>query len=286
MGIMNRFVLFCSARALPGHSRKSVVLLSALLSSLLFLALVLAIARQTDNGSMKAGLPVSCMGLEDLSTRAGYGFAGRGSDAACEFARRSFFVAALEVIRAQEKERGVNLPEWVIAEWYGGKAMEAGELRRTLDYVTRTLRPDGTWSTAKVLDLLMETAAVETALGSIVRQQNGPALSVWQILGFNFVEIPEYFDKRDPELLERAMSFYNPAQSEEWNRIHNIPWTAAMSILFYEKASNGSFLTRLDTLDERGRLWKQLYNTRLGKGTVERYKARALEYVHADVRAS
>ncbi|MDO5537843.1 MAG: hypothetical protein Q4F72_09995 [Desulfovibrionaceae bacterium] len=173
-----------------------------------------------------------------------------------------------------------TVPEGVITEWYGGQAMDAVALRRTLAYVTSSLRPDGMWCSKKVHDLLMETAAVETALGYLVRQQNGPALSVWQILGFNFVEIREYFAKKDPKLLERAMRFYNSSHSEEWNRIHNIPWTAAMSLLFYEKATRGTFLVKLDTLDSRGRLWKDIYNTRLGKGTVKRYKQRALEYVH------
>lgn len=176
----------------------------------------------------------------------------------------------------------LHLPPSLITEWYGGKAMERERLRDTLRFVTRTLKPGGEWCTTKVHDLLMETAAVETALGYIVRQKNGPALSVWQILGFNFREIPEYFGKRDPDLLARAMQFYNPDRSEEWNRVHNIPWTAAMSLLFYEKASDGKFLTRLDTLDERGKLWKQLYNTRLGKGTVKGYKQRAREYVHVE----
>ena len=285
MGGMNRFGLFCPARVLPDASRKSAIRLSVLLSTLLVLCLVTALVRQMGADSVQVDLPVTRMGLEDLSSMKGYGPQSPDAGVADLADRPSFLVAALEAIRARQGEKLV-LPDWVIAEWYGGKAMEAAKLRRTLDYVTRTLRPDGSWSTTKVLDLLMETAAVETALGSIVRQQNGPALSVWQILGFNFKEIPEYFDKRDPELLERAMSFYNADQSEEWNRIHNIPWTAAMSLLFYEKVSRGNFITRLDTLDSRGRLWKQLYNTRLGKGTVERYKARALEYVHQDVRTS
>lgn len=178
------------------------------------------------------------------------------------------------------RQPDVVLPEGLIAEWYGGQPMDADALRRTLQFVTRTLRPDGSWCSKNVHDLLMETAAVETALGYLVRQQNGPALSVWQILGFNFVETREYFAKKDPGLLERAMSFYNTNRSEDWNRVHNIPWTAAMSILYYEKASMGTFLVKLDTLDSRGKLWKDIYNTRLGKGTVRRYKQRALEYVH------
>lgn len=189
-----------------------------------------------------------------------------------------------EMAALPETPAAVEEEPQIIREWYGGKAMERGQLRQTLRRVTETLMPDGRWSTTKVHDLLMETAAVETALGEIVRQKNGPALSVWQILGFNFVEIQEYFSKKDPQLLARAMLFYNAGQPESWNRVHNVPWTAAMSLLFYEKATQGAFLTRLDTLESRGRLWKQIYNTRLGKGTVEAYVQRALEYVHVEAR--
>lgn len=173
-----------------------------------------------------------------------------------------------------------SVPDFVITEWYGGQAMDRIALRRTIEFVTLHLMPDGSWCSQGVHDLLMETAAVETALGSIVRQHKGPALSVWQILGFNFVEIRDYFAKYNPELLERAMFFYNQDYSEEWNRVYNIPWTASMSLLFYEKATKGAFLEHLGSIESRGRLWKRIYNTRLGKGTVEGYKKRALQYVH------
>ncbi len=178
-----------------------------------------------------------------------------------------------------ETERA-SVPDFVITEWFGGQAMDRNELRRTIEFVTLHLMPDGSWCSQGVHDLLMETAAVETALGSIVRQHKGPALSVWQILGFNFVEIRDYFAKYNPELLERAMFFYNQDFSEDWNRVYNIPWTASMSLLFYEKATRGTFVDQLGSLESRGRLWKKIYNTRLGKGTVEGYKKRALQYVH------
>ncbi len=190
--------------------------------------------------------------------------------------------ASTDVAAAAAGIADAPLPDYVITEWYGGRPMDRERLRRTLEYVTRSLRPDGTWCSREVHDLLMETAAVETAMGWIVRQKNGPALSVWQILGFNFVEIREYFGKKDPELLERAMRFYRNDKPEEWNRVYNIPWTAAMSLLFYEKATRGDFLVKLDTLESRGQLWKDIYNTRLGKGTVRGYKRRAMELVHMD----
>ena len=196
-------------------------------------------------------------------------------------------LAASSLALIEEESEGLagirqTVPDDVILEWYGGQAMDRDALRRTIAYVTVNLKPDGSWSTQDVHNLLMETAAVETELGTIVRQQSGPALSVWQILGFNFVEIREYFAKYDPELLERAMAFYNEDCSEEWNRIHNIPWTAAITLLFYEKASRGTFAGRLGSLESRGQLWKKLYNTRLGKGTVQGYINRARQYVHTE----
>ena len=276
---MNRYRLFCTAQAeFAGYGKKSVVLVPALLFiCLVFVSWLPILSSRSGNAILPVfeSAPVSDYAVSDD---------GEDSDGTVSglFPQRehlSSFSAALEAIKAATAP-ALDLPAWVIAEWYGGKAMDTSELRRTLKYVTRTLYPDGRWSTNGVLNLLLETAAVETAMGEIVRQKNGPALSVWQILGFNFEYIREYFGKRDPELLERAMSFYNHQQSEDWNRIHNIPWTAAMSLLFYEKATQGRFMSRLDSLDSRGRLWKQIYNTRLGKGTVKRYKQRALEYVH------
>lgn len=284
MTIMNRYRLFSQAFAgLRASSWKSGIAICALLF-IYFLSCASLTVRLGSAGAEGARLIAS---LEDDGSLVPAGHVkGQFSQ---EHLSHSF--AALEENKAagsQEETRLVphSLPSHLITEWYGGKAMERESLRRTLRYVTKTLKPDGEWCTPRVHDLLMETAAVETALGEIVRQKNGPALSVWQILGFNFEEIREYFGKRDPELLARAMQFYNPNLSEEWNRVHNVPWTAAMSLLFYEKASRGNFLSRLDTLDSRGRLWKQLYNTRLGKGTVKGYKQRAREYVHVEVETS
>lgn len=270
---MNRNRLFCPAQAELAASRKSVVLVPALLFMNLALAVLLSI-----QGGPQASLPAA----EPVAQ-------ARDGSVTGLFSRRehlSSFSAALEAMKAAPLALRIDLPTWVIAEWYGGKAMDTAELRRTLDYVTKVLYPDGRWSTSEVLNLLLETAAVETAMGEIVRQKNGPALSVWQILGFNFEGIRSYFAKRDPLLLERAMAFYNPDYPEEWNRIHNIPWTAAMSLLYYEKATQGKFMTRLNSLESRGKLWKQIYNTPLGKGTVKRYKQRAREYVHMEVETS
>lgn len=274
---MNRNRLFCPAQAELAASRKSVVLVPALL----FMNLALAVFLPLQGGaSREAALPAAETAAQTRSS------AGHVTGLFPQREHLSSFSAALEAMKAAPLGTRIDLPGWVIAEWYGGKAMDTAELRRTLDYVTKVLYPDGRWSTSEVLNLLLETAAVETAMGEIVRQKNGPALSVWQILGFNFEEIREYFGKRDPLLLERAMAFYNHDYPEDWNRIHNVPWTAAMSLLYYEKATQGKFMTRLSSLDSRGRLWKQIYNTPLGKGTVQRYKQRAREYVHLEVETS
>lgn len=171
-------------------------------------------------------------------------------------------------------------PQLLLREWYGGKVMDRRDLRETLRAVTRVLTPDGRWCGDRVTALLMETAAVETGLGEIVRQKEGPAVSPWQLLNMNYREIPRYFSKRDPELMARAMTLYNHSKSREWNRVHNIPWTAAISLLHYEQASGGTFMASLGTLDQRARLWKKRYNTYLGRGSVSGYKKRAVNLVY------
>lgn len=158
--------------------------------------------------------------------------------------------------------------------------MDRQALWETLQATVALLAPDGRWRAAEVTALLMETAAVESGLGEIVRQKGGPALSPWQLQKRTYEEIVRHFARRDPGLLRRALALYDRSRPLAWNQLHNVPWNAAMSLLYYELATGGRFLSRIATLDQRARLWKERYNTPRGAGTVTGYKQRALAIVY------
>jgi hypothetical protein len=139
------------------------------------------------------------------------------------------------------------------------------QLRDLIRLVLKDMEPLVPYSETAV-ELLMLTAAVESNLGTYIRQKGGPAQGIFQMepatekdLWVNYLEYKKGL--RDKVRGYRAMS---PLKDElVWNTAYAI----AMTRVHYLRAPSQ---LPPNTKEELAAYWKKVYNTHLGKGTVEK----------------
>lgn len=127
-----------------------------------------------------------------------------------------------------------------------------------------------------VENLLMGTAAQESALGEYIRQLgNGPALGVFQMEPATFKDIVQNYLQYKPELAKLVMSVsgVNALRSEYLE--YNLALSICMCRVHYLRVSE----KMPDNLTGWAKYWKEHYNTRLGKGTEEEFIRNFKKYV-------
>lgn len=161
---------------------------------------------------------------------------------------------------------------FLLQEWQGGRSFNRHELSKTIRSVIKNL---GITTDPRVHDLLLETCAVESDLGRIVKQYHGPALSVYQILPSTYRSTLRQLRKYHPELYTKVMAYYDQTKDQQYNYTKNVPFTTAISLVYYHFATDGKLAQYVKTRQARAVLWKRVYNTSHGRGTVAGYLSKA-----------
>jgi hypothetical protein len=134
-----------------------------------------------------------------------------------------------------------------------------------------TLVNAGLWS-QNAEDLLLETAAAESGLGSSLHQEGGPALGIYQ------KEPATLFDRWSNYITYRphlVLAFRDiNATGPDTVRLTFDPVYSTLMARVKYLSSPGKIP---DTREARAAYWKQHYNTPKGKGTIEHYLANCEE---------
>lgn len=137
--------------------------------------------------------------------------------------------------------------------------------RQLKELVGNVLLNAGLYSDNAV-DLLMETAAVESNLGQYIRQLKGPALGIFQMEPNTEADIWEnYICYRDG--LKRMLMSYGYVGCASEKLYYDLQYQVLMARIHYLRVK----APIPDTVEERAKYWKQYYNTVNGKGSAEKY---------------
>ncbi len=118
-------------------------------------------------------------------------------------------------------------------------------------------------------NLVLGTAITESRLKAIKQYGKGPALGLWQMEPFTHNDIwrthltGQYLGARIARLVSP-----NGARPAAENMVWNLKYAAAMCRVHYLRVR--SPLPAPNDALGMARYWKDFYNTRLGKGTVEK----------------
>lgn len=117
-------------------------------------------------------------------------------------------------------------------------------------------------------ELLMLTAAQESAMGQYLRQIRGPAVGVFQMEPATHDDIWGNYLAYKPQLAERVLAIragWGETKHEEM--AGNLYYAAAMARVHYLRDPNR--LPGADNVLGLASYWKRAYNTHLGRGTVD-----------------
>ena len=166
----------------------------------------------------------------------------------------------------------------IVWSWEGGATVKKEQLAQTIEAVQERLSivPKGS---ADHVALLMETSAVESSRGYIVRQVGGPARGIFQMEPTTERCMRSWLKDNFPRVHDEVMAFYDKKKSPDWNRTHNVPYNVAMSTAYYWRRMGDSLAENITTLEDRAKVWKTHYNTYLGKGSIAGYIRKAEKYL-------
>lgn len=151
--------------------------------------------------------------------------------------------------------------------------MKIQELRQAIGTVL--IKMD-LWS-APAEELLIGTAAHESAGLKYFKQLNGPALGLFQMEPATLDDIYYNYLNRRLDLKEKFDLFRAPGLDLDENLRWNIPFQiAAARIHYYRKKPPIP-----ETIAGQADYWKTHYNTPAGKGTVKKYLDDYQRYVQA-----
>ena len=153
--------------------------------------------------------------------------------------------------------------------------MEQKQVRILISHVLNKI---GLWS-EEAEELVFLTGLTESKYKYIKQLGNGPAVSVFQIEPASAVDIcVNYLAYRKTLLSNIASSLYidrkNLVKPTE-DRLRNMLWmhmglAIAMCRLTYRRSPLP--LPDVNDIDGMAKMWKKVYNTHLGKGTVGHFK--------------
>lgn len=166
----------------------------------------------------------------------------------------------------------------IVWSWEGGATVKKEQLAQTITAVHERLSivPKGS---KDHVALLMETSAVESSRGYIVRQVGGPARGIFQMEPTTERCMRSWLKDNFPRVHDEVMAFYDKKKSPEWNLTHNVPYNVAMSTAYYWRRMGDSLAGNITTLEDRAKVWKTHYNTYLGKGSIAGYIKKAGKYL-------
>lgn len=130
-----------------------------------------------------------------------------------------------------------------------------------------TLEFCGMITTSNVVNMIIETACIESNCGEYIKQLKGPACSIFQIEPRTAKDIIQNYIVKNKLRLQNFNRLYNANLTLEQNLCTNLMFAIFMCRCFYLRIKEPI----PSTVDLRAKYWKKYYNTAKGKGTVEKY---------------
>ena len=140
------------------------------------------------------------------------------------------------------------------------------------EVIIPTLTPLKLNNKPSVVPLLLGTCAVESNFGKYNRQILGPALSVFQIEPFTFYDIK---NRRNSYFMKAG---YNTIKLKAEDMLDDLKLSCLVCRLKYLDTPK-PLPNSPDDVEALARYWKQFYNTRLGKGSIEDFIEKYNRYI-------
>ena len=165
-----------------------------------------------------------------------------------------------------------------IWKWTGNESINKNKLQETISYLIDRCNISSDINRDDLTNLLLETCAVESDFGKLIKQVNGPALSIYQIEPNTYNFIDKLLETKYTDIYNFTKYFIDKNKTQVHTRMCNIPHGTIAALVYYLHTANDK-LKDISTREKRASIWKTYYNTHLGKGTVESYLRKSKLYL-------
>ena len=118
-------------------------------------------------------------------------------------------------------------------------------------------------------DLIYKTGMAETGYKHLKQMGDGPAIGFWQVEPATLRDTIENYVKYRPELQKGLKSLGFSSDDMEMRVMSNIALQVVFCRLKYKRDKYA--LPLIGDLKGQAEYWKRVYNTHLGKGTIEHF---------------
>jgi len=118
-------------------------------------------------------------------------------------------------------------------------------------------------------DLVFKTGMAETGYKHLKQMGNGPAIGFFQVEPATLKDTMDNYVKYRPKLQERFKKLGFDESDMEYRVMSNIALQAVFCRLKYKRDKYA--LPLIGDLEGQAKYWKRVYNSHLGKGTIEHF---------------
>ena len=174
-----------------------------------------------------------------------------------------------------QKSSETKIKVW---SWNGGSQVKTDQLRQTVNAVQERMSIVPS-NHEGIIDLILETAAVESHRGQWTKQISGPACGLFQMEPATAKCLLSWLKNNHNSVYKEVVFFMNKKQTLTQNLTSNVPFQIAMTTAHYWRYLGDAMANVSDDQLNRAMIWKAHYNTRLGKGDVGKYLVDAETYL-------
>lgn len=157
----------------------------------------------------------------------------------------------------------------------GGEYIDPKKLAQVTEIVMKRLPHIP--KNAEVMKLITETAVAESLSGRYTASTGGDH-GVFQIREEVAKGTLSWLKDNHEDVFSSVMLFYDDARTLAQNLDANVPFGIAMAVSEYWRKAGPEFHRHIGSTRKRAIMWKSVYNTRLGKGTVADYEKRNADW--------
>ena len=120
------------------------------------------------------------------------------------------------------------------------------------------------------LSLIMRTGWAESGYNALKGATSGnPALGFWQVEPFTAKDTLDNYVKFRPRIKESLLFLGLNEEKLEFSLLSNIAIQAAFCRFKYRRAKQS--IPPWDNVEAQAKYWKRVYNSELGRGTIEHF---------------
>lgn len=144
-------------------------------------------------------------------------------------------------------------------------------IKQLREYIVKPFLTSSGLYSLSAEQLLLGTCAVESETGTYIHQVSGPALGIYQMEPFTHQDIWVNYLNARPDLHKRILyACHYVTRPDDSALIHNLGYATLMARVKYLRSPKA--LPQPGDVYGMAKMWKDIYNTAGGAGTVDKFQ--------------